>query len=115
MSDARDAVLAVLALGVVLLLAVLTDARLDWRPLAAGSWGAVVLELVLLWRPALARRLWERRGARAAAVLAVAVTAWVGRRILGPWVLSFLAGGLGTYLVMLGAVAVRDRRPARAE
>jgi hypothetical protein len=115
MTDARDAGLAVLALGVVLVVAVLTDARLDWRPLAAGSWGAVVLELLLLWRPALARRLWRRRTVRAAAVLAVAVAAWVGRRLLGPWVLAFLAGGLGTYLVMLGAVAVRDRRRGGAE
>lgn len=81
--------------------------------LAIGAVLAVVAEAVASRFDATVRRVWARRSVQAAAtagaVLVVAVVAFgrPGSTAAG-WLVSAAAGGLGTYLAMLGAVTVRD-------
>jgi hypothetical protein len=81
------------------------------RSAAVGCVGMVALEVVLLRRPALTRRLWERPAVRAGSVLGVlaggGLAAWLG----AVWVGAVLIWGLAAYVLLVGAVAALGRNP----
>jgi hypothetical protein len=108
-SRRTDLVTTVGVLAIVLALLLWRDPAFDWRPLAAGAWGVVLLEIALTRKPATARRLWRRPTVRAGSVLAVLAVAVAGGLTGAGWLLWTLAGGLVTYLGMFGAAVVRDR------
>jgi uncharacterized membrane protein (DUF4010 family) len=108
-SRRTDLVTTVGSLAAVLALLWWRSAPLDWRPLAAGAWGAVLLEFALTRRPETARRLWQRPTVRAWSVLAVLAVATVGALSGADWLLWALAGGLVTYLGMLGVAILGER------
>lgn len=109
MSRRRDAALALAVLGPVVSAGVVLDAPLDPSAAAVGAAGALLLELALLRRRALVRRVWERPTVQAGCVAGALVGTAVLARVVGPRALTALAGGLCAYLAVLGALAVRDR------
>ena len=115
----RDGALAAVT-GAVLLLGTLSlgvDSRVFAAPLpaAVGCVGMVGLELLLLRRPDLTRRLWARRSVRAGSALCVLGAGGLAASTGAVWVVIALVWGLVAYLVLVGVVLLAGRNPlARA-
>jgi hypothetical protein len=113
MGRRSDATVAATVLVVVLAGSLAVDARPAPFFVAVGAAGAVLLEGLTQLRPALVRRLWVRPLVQAVGVAGTLAAAAGGYVLVGPAALWVVAGGLGGYLALLGAVAVLVRAPRR--
>ena len=110
MGRRRDAALALFVLLVTAFLAAVAGAPLTPVPVVAGAAGTLLLEWLSQRRPRAVRRYWARPTVQAAAVLGTLLVAVGSAVLLGPAVLTALASGLLTYLGLLAALTLRDRR-----
>ncbi|POG54583.1 hypothetical protein [Haloferax marisrubri] len=111
MTRRRDAALAGVVLVPVATAAALLRTPVTLEPVLVGVAGALALEAALSLRASVVRRLWERRGVRAASVVLAIVGTVLGVAVFGPASLLVVAAGLSTYLLLLGAVELRSRNP----
>ncbi|ELZ98504.1 hypothetical protein [Haloferax sulfurifontis] len=110
MTRRRDAALAGAVLVPVAVAAALLRTPVTAEPAFVGVVGALALELALSMRASSARRLWERRGVRAASVALAIVGTALAVVVFGPASLLVVAAGLSTYLLLLAVVELQSRR-----
>jgi hypothetical protein len=110
----RDGLLAVAALAVLLAVAVLAgavDAVTDPTAALGGVVGSLLLEVVFLRYPERTHELWDRPLVQ---VVAFALVAGVGLLAIQSglgWLLTALAWGLLTYLLLLAVVVGLGKNP----
>lgn len=78
---------------------------------AAGCVGMVGVEVVLLRRPELTRRLWERRTVQGGSALVVLGSGGLAVSLGATWVVAVLVWGLLAYVALVGVVLVSGRNP----
>ena len=112
---ARDGLLAVATCVALLLgsLALGVDGDVFAEPLlaAVGCAGMVGIELSLLRRPDLTRRLWDRRAVRVGSALGVLAGAGVAASLGTVWIVAVLVWGLLAYVALVGIVLIWERNP----
>jgi len=111
----RDGLLATAACAGLLVgsLSLGVDADIFAEPLlaVAGCAGMVSLELLLLRRPDLTRRLWERPAVRVGSTVGVFVGGGLAVWFGAAWVVAVLVWGLLAYLALAGVVLVSGQNP----
>jgi hypothetical protein len=80
-------------------------------PAVAGCVGMVGVEVVLLRRPELTRRLWERRTVQGGSALVVLGSGGLAVSLGATWVVAVLVWGLLAYVALVGVVLVSGRNP----
>lgn len=108
MSRRRDALLTAAVFAPLLAAGVLLDAPADPAAAVVGAAGTLAVEGLLALDAPRVRRVWDRPVVRSAAVVAAFVAAAVGVAAVGPAALTALLSALGTYLLVLAAVSLRD-------
>lgn len=111
----RDGLLAAATCGALLLgaraLGVDGGAYLEPLPGVVGTAGMVGIELLLLRRPDLTRRLWERRAVRIGSALGVLVGAGLAASGGAVWIVAALVWGLVAYVALVGVVLASGENP----
>ncbi|WP_255149840.1 hypothetical protein [Halorarius halobius] len=110
----RDGLLAVCALGLLVVVAALAGAigsLVDWQAAVVGVVGSLLLEALFLRYPDRSRELWERRPIQAAAFALIAGLGIAAMRSGLGWILAALAWGLVAYLLVLGVVVAGYPNP----
>lgn len=108
MGRRRDALLTAVVFAPLLTAGVLLGAPADPAAAVAGAAGTLALEGLLALDAPRVRRAWDRPVVQSAAVVAAFVAAALGVAAVGPAALTTLSAALGTYLVLLAAVSLRD-------
>lgn len=112
---ARDGLLAVATCVSLLLgsLALGVDRVVFAEPLlaAVGCVGMVGIELSLLRRSDLTRRLWDRQAVRVGSVLGVLVGGGLAASLGAVWIVAVLVWGLVAYVALVGIILVWGRNP----
>jgi len=114
MTRRRDAALAGSVFVPVAAAVALLRTPVTPEPVFVGVVGALALEIALSLRASSVRRLWERRGVRAASAAVAAVGTALGVVVFGPASLLVVAAGLSTYLLLLAVVELWSRHLDRA-
>lgn len=107
----RDAALTLVVLVPCLAAAVALPAPRSPSVFATGALAALLLELLLSLRSDRVRAVWADRRVQAASVLVALGGGGLLVVVAGAWVVTFLLGGLCSYLAVLaGSVAWRRRK-----
>lgn len=106
MGARTDAVLALSALAVFLVLVTIVDATISLLFLFVGGTATLAFELLAARDPALVRRYWERRSVQLASLAVAIGIAIVGARVAPVLILSLCCGATITYLAFLALVHV---------
>lgn len=108
MGRRRDALLTAVVLVPLLVAGVFLGAPADPVAAVAGAAATLVLEGLLALDAPRVRRAWDRPAVQSAAVVAAFVAAALGVAAVGPVAVTALLAALGTYLLVLVAVSLRD-------
>lgn len=113
MGRRRDALVTAVVLVPLLAAGVLLRAPADPVAAVVGAAGTLVLEGLLSLDAPRVRRAWDRPVVQTAAVVAAFVAAALGVAAVGPAAVTTLVAALGTYLLFLAVVSLREAARAR--